>query len=91
MIAKHVFLAGRVQGLGFREWLIRGARELGLAGWVRNRHDGRVEALIAGEADAVEELLRACRFGPPGSEVREIAEDFAEAPSEPGFARRPTV
>jgi acylphosphatase len=91
MIAKHVFLAGRVQGLGFRDWLVGRARELGLVGWVRNRCDGRVEALIAGEAAVVEELLRACRCGPPGAYVREVSEDLAQVPSEPGFVRRPTV
>lgn len=90
MIAKTIRLAGRVQRVGFRDWMVTRARRLGLAGWVRNRHDGTVEALIAGAAPAVEELLRACRRGPPGADVRDIAEDFADPPAEPGFYKRPS-
>jgi acylphosphatase len=91
MISKFLVIAGRVQGVGFRDWIIRRARRQGIAGWVRNRRDGTLEALIAGEADAVEELLRACRRGPPGAEVRAITEHFADSPTEPGFIKRPTT
>lgn len=90
MIAKIIRLAGRVQRVGFRDWMVTRARRLGLAGWVRNRHDGTVEALIAGTAPAVEELLRACRRGPPGADVRDIGEEFADPPTEPGFYKRPS-
>lgn len=91
MIAKRLTLSGAVQGVGFRDWIIGRARSLGVAGWVRNRSDGTVETLIAGEASAVEELVRACRCGPPGADVRDIAEDLVDPPTEPGFDRRPTV
>ncbi|MGC9268780.1 acylphosphatase [Acidiphilium sp.] len=91
MIAKSLVLTGRVQGIGFRDWMTVRARRLGLAGWVRNRRDGTLEALIAGNAPAVEELLRACRLGPPGAEVLTITEDFADPPIEPGFFKRPSV
>ncbi|MDD2877006.1 MAG: acylphosphatase [Acidiphilium sp.] len=91
MIAKSLVLSGRVQGVGFRDWMAIRARRLGLAGWVRNRRDGTVEALIAGDAPAIEELLRACRLGPPGADVNQIAEEFAELPAEPGFFKRPTI
>lgn len=90
MIAKTLRLSGRVQNVGFRDWMAARARRLGLAGWVRNRRDGTLEALIAGDAPAVEELLRACRRGPPGAEVRDITEDFAEPPAEAGFFKRPS-
>ncbi|MCU4159710.1 acylphosphatase [Acidiphilium sp. AL] len=90
MIAKTLRLSGRVQNVGFRDWMVTRARRLGLAGWVRNRRDGSVEALIAGDAPSVEELLRACRRGPPGAEVRDIIEDFANPPAEPGFFKRPS-
>lgn len=91
MIAKHLTLTGRVQGIGFRDWMVTRARRLGLAGWVRNRLDGTLEALVAGETAAVEELLRACRRGPPLADVTDIAEDFAAPPAEPGFFKRPTA
>lgn len=91
MIAKSLVLTGRVQGVGFRDWMSTRARRLGLAGWVRNRRDGSLEALIAGDAPAVEELLRACRRGPPGAEVATVTEDFADLPAEPGFHKRPTA
>ena len=64
MIAKKVLISGLVQGVGFRYWASQRAEALGLAGWVRNRRDGSVEALVYGETDAVEEFVRACRLGP---------------------------
>lgn len=63
---------GRVQGVGFRVWAARTAGTLGVGGWVRNRPDGSVEALIRGTEAAVEAMLRALREGPPLSDVREI-------------------
>ncbi|MHB1302129.1 MAG: acylphosphatase [Acidiphilium sp.] len=90
MIAKRLVLSGRVQGLGFRDWMVGRARRLGLAGWVRNRRDGTLEALVAGDNQSVEELLRACRRGPPGADVTAITEDFADPPPDPGFFRKPT-
>lgn len=91
MSAKRLVIAGRVQGVGFRDWMMRMARSLGLAGWVRNRADGTVEALVAGDSAAVEELLRACRRGPRLAHVTSIEEDLAEAPDRPGFHCLPTV
>ncbi len=89
MAAKHLIIAGQVQGVGYRAWLIARAEAAGLSGWVRNRQDGAVEALIAGETAAVEELVRLCRRGPRLAVVTSIEEEFAEAPAEPGFHRRP--
>jgi len=91
MIAKRLIIAGRVQGVGFRGWMAHKARGLGLSGWVRNRGDGTVEALIAGDAAAVEELSRACRRGPRSAEVSSITEDLAEPPEEPGFSEWPAI
>mgnify|MGYP005820499787 CR=1 FL=1 len=90
MHAKRVVIAGQVQGVGYRDWLVAEAIALGLAGWVRNRRDGTVEALLYGEPDSVEEMLRACRRGPPLAVVAEIVEHLADPPREPGFRRRPT-
>ena len=88
MRAKRVVIAGRVQGVGYRDWMVAQARALGVVGWVRNRSDGSVEALVYGELDAVEELLRACRRGPRMAVVSQIEEDWADPPTEPGFIRR---
>lgn len=66
---KHVTIRGRVQGVGFRAWTEVTALERGLRGWVRNRHDGAVEALFVGSADAVAAVIAACRDGPRGSRV----------------------
>jgi acylphosphatase len=87
MNAKRLLIAGRVQGVGFRDWLVEQAEALGLDGWVRNRADGSVEALIAGETDAVEELARLCRRGPRLAVVRSITEELADPPEQPGFHR----
>jgi acylphosphatase len=87
MSARRVLISGRVQGVGYRDWLCAQAQALGLHGWVRNRQDGTVEALIHGPEDAVEELLRACRRGPRLAVVLTIHEEFAEPPEELGFRR----
>lgn len=85
MIAKRLIVAGRVHGVGFRAWVVYKARELGLDGWVRNRADGKVEVLIAGDTAAVEEMARLCRRGPRMAEVTSIDEELADTPEEPGF------
>ena len=87
MKARRVLIRGRVQGVGYRDWMVRQAEALGVQGWVRNRPDGAVEALVAGEEAAVQVLLSACRRGPILARVDEITEEFAEPPEEPGFRR----
>lgn len=69
---KHLFIAGRVQGVGFREFTRRSADRFGICGWVRNIPDGRVEALLQGEAKAVGKLLEELRKGPPLARVDEL-------------------
>lgn len=88
MRARLVVISGRVQGVGYRDWMVSTAQTLGVEGWVRNIHGGGVEALVYGETDAVEELLRACRRGPRFASVSRIEESWAEPPTEPGFSRR---
>jgi acylphosphatase len=66
---RHVVVRGRVQGVGFRAWTEYTALEHGLQGWVRNRHDGSVEALFVGPPDAVTAMIAACNQGPRGSRV----------------------
>ncbi|MDO8596479.1 MAG: acylphosphatase [Sulfuricaulis sp.] len=64
MIVRHLQISGRVQGVGFRYHMRRVAQELGITGWVRNRRDGSVEAMVAGAPDAVEKIIAWARHGP---------------------------
>jgi acylphosphatase len=91
MIAKRLIIEGDVQGVGYRDWLIATARKIGLAGWVRNRKDGTVEAVLAGDADAVEEVARACRRGPRMANVTTINETICDLPPNRDFVKRPGV
>lgn len=85
MPAKRLIITGRVQAVGFRMWMEEQAHRLGVEGWVRNRPDGSVEAVIAGDTAAVEEMMRACRRGPRQARVDRIDEELVEPPPEPGF------
>ncbi len=71
-ITRHWIATGRVQGVGYRQFIYRSALELGCTGWVRNRADGTVEAVVQGPAPAVEKLLVNARLGPRGAKVDEI-------------------
>jgi 3-oxoadipate enol-lactonase len=68
----HLFVSGRVQGVGFRDSMQQQAQNLGVKGWVRNREDGRVEAVIAGAIEKVDELLDWARKGPPMANVTDM-------------------
>lgn len=68
----HVYISGRVQGVGYRYSTYHKAQSLGIAGWVRNTHDNRVEAIFEGDENAVEEMLVWCRQGPSMSFVTDI-------------------
>ena len=69
---RHLKIAGRVQGVGFRFYMERKARELGVTGWVRNRYDGTVEAMVAGTPEAVDAMLVAARQGPRSALVTDV-------------------
>ena len=71
-------IRGRVQGVGYRAALVDQARRLGLRGWVRNRRDGSVEAMVAGPPDAVQRLLDWSRRGPPATIVHSVDSFAAE-------------
>ncbi len=71
-LTRRVVVEGYVQGVGYRYFARRAALRHGLSGWVRNRADGTVEALISGPPDAVEAMLAELRRGPLGAEVRSV-------------------
>lgn len=69
---KHIFISGRVQGVGFRHFTKTNARSLRVKGWVRNLSDGRVEALFQGDEQLVDQLIEKCKKGPRSAYVRSI-------------------
>ncbi|QCI79321.1 acylphosphatase [Hankyongella ginsenosidimutans] len=91
LVAHRLVITGKVQGVGFRDWTVRSARRLGLNGWVRNRLDGSVEALVIGPAGDVELLLASVRRGPPLARVDAVTIEPARGVAPDGFTRKPTV
>lgn len=77
-VAAHVFVTGRVQGVGFRWSTRREAERLGLSGWVRNLPDGRVEARVEGEPEALDAMLAWIERGPVGARVDGVERAAAE-------------
>ncbi len=80
-----------MQGVGYRAFVEMRAAELGLTGWVRNRRDGSVEAVLQGSPDAVEDMLEACRAGPPASRVARLDIIGEGVGAFDGFEVRPTA
>lgn len=76
-IARRLSISGRVQGVGFRYTFADEARARRLGGWVRNRRDGTVEALLAGPASEVDAVIAWARRGPPGAQVTSVAVEEA--------------
>jgi acylphosphatase len=91
MTRRLVRIRGKVQGVWYRDWMVEEAARRGLRGWVRNRRDGSVEALFAGEPESIEAMIALCRIGPPLARVDSISsEATAEEPPE-GFEQRSTA
>jgi acylphosphatase len=89
-VARRLRIRGVVQGLGYRWSMVQEAKRLGVRGWVRNRRDGSVEAVVAGEALAVEAIVAWAKRGPPGATVDAVDVTPEGGPLEPGFVQRPT-
>ncbi len=90
-IQRRLVVSGRVQGVSYRAWMVAAARARGLAGWVRNRRDGTVEAVLSGPADAVSAMVRDCHQGPPAARVSTVHSEAIAAPDVEDFHQRPTV
>jgi acylphosphatase len=91
MIVQRLQITGRVQGVGFRYAMRHEAQRLGVSGWVRNRRDGSVEALVQGAAEPVDALIAWARRGPPGARVAELQAAPGAQEALAGFELRPTV
>jgi len=88
-VTRRLRISGAVQGVGFRMYMMRKARELGVAGWVRNRSDGSVEAVVQGPAEAVEAIIAWARRGPPSACVNDVRVSEAHGDYS-DFETRPT-
>jgi acylphosphatase len=91
IIAFQLTIFGRVHGVGFRAFVTWQARRRGLRGWVRNRRDGSVEALLIGEEDAVSAVTKECRRGPLSARVDRMEKVPAQDDGTAGFTERATV
>jgi acylphosphatase len=94
MRTRQIRVRGRVQGVGYRDALRTRAERLGIAGWVRNRNDGSVEALLQGDAQAVARLIAWARHGPPSARVDSLEEHEPQAGLDrayAGFERWPSA
>lgn len=84
----HVFVSGTVQGVSYRASTRDAAREAGVDGWVKNRDDGRVEAVFEGEEDGVEEMVEWCHSGSSAAEVEDVETEYDDPEDESGFEVR---
>lgn len=92
MITRRLRITGRVQGVGYRYGLCDEAQRLGVTGWVRNRLDGSVEAVVQGAPAQVEQLIAWARRGPPAARVADVGVDALEgSDSYAKFELRPTA
>jgi acylphosphatase len=88
MRAARLNITGRVQGVGYRAWAFETAARLRVRGWVRNRRDGSVEALVIGAEEAVAAMIEACRNGPAAARVSEVLLSEAADDGSEGFRPR---
>ncbi len=91
MMTRLVRIRGKVQGVWYRSWTVEEAERRGLRGWVRNRHDGSVEALFAGDPAKIDEMIAACRKGPRLARVDNISSEPTVEEPPAGFEQRPTI
>jgi acylphosphatase len=90
-IARHYFIGGRVQGVGFRYYVHEAARQEDVRGWVRNVHDGRVEAFAEGDPEAVARFEARLRQGPSLSRIGHVDIEETTPAGAAGFEIRPSA
>lgn len=89
---RRLIITGKVQAVFYRNWFVAEARGLGLDGWVRNRADGSVEAVVRGASESIDTIVRSAWQGSPASRVTDVVvHDDAPYDLPTGFAKRPTV
>lgn len=90
---RHLVITGRVQGVWYRASMAQEAQRLGVTGWVRNRSDGSVEAMVAGNAEQVAAIMNWARRGPPAAQVEHVAVEIGsgEAGDFAGFEQRASL
>ena len=88
IVRVHVFISGRVQGVGYRYSTVDTASQLGLSGWVRNLPDDRVEAVFEGCYGKVEEMIRWCHQGPAAAVVENVVIEYEQPAGVGGFEIR---
>lgn len=82
ILRAHLYISGIVQGVCFRAYTQETAQDLGLTGWVRNLHDGRVEIITEGQKDKIEQFIQWCHKGPPGATVDNVEIEWMNATNE---------
>ncbi len=81
IICAHLIISGKVQGVGYRYYTAQQAKQRGITGWVKNLPDGRVEAVLEGNKQAITEMIKWCHQGPPASEVTEVKINYEKPQS----------
>lgn len=91
MITRNLRITGRVQGVFYRDWFVEQARAIGVTGWVRNRADGSVEAVVSGSPEMIEAIVAKAHQGSPPSRVEDVVVGDAAEEVFDGFGKRATV
>lgn len=90
MATRRLRIHGRVQGVFYRNWAVETARSFGLRGWVRNRMDGTVEAVIAGTEEDIRRFIERAHDGPPAARVTRVEQQEEPDQAFPGFELKAT-
>lgn len=88
--ARHLYILGQVQGVFYRNWVLKSASSLGLGGWVRNRMDSSVEVWVEGPEDAVDKFIALAHAGPPAAKVERIDIENVAVQGFAAFEKKPS-
>ncbi len=91
MITRNLRITGRVQGVFYRDWFVEQARGIGVTGWVRNRADGSVEAVVSGSSEMIEAIVAKAHQGSPAARVEGVVVNEVPEGIFDRFEKRPTV